>query len=126
MKALLFLLLSCIGANALACGCDKPRSIADVAWKDPTYIFDGVVDDVVTEKRGRVTYQTVTFKITRLHKGPQAERITVLFNQGNSSCDLEPLNFSAGQAFLLSASPVNLPQTDFFNYSNFCDLREPR
>ena len=131
-KLPLLLLFALIGTDAIACGCDRPKTISDVEWKKPDFIFEGSIEDVVTGYHAWGKSQHVTFKIAKLHRGEKIDRITVDFRHGSSSCDLEPLDFVAGQSYLISASGyLNLDKVDpknepvaRRNYSNYCDLRQ--
>ena len=135
-RTALFILFCLIGTDAYACGCDKPRTPADVEWKKPGVIFEGTVESVVTQSDEHVKTQYVTFLITKMHRGSRIEHISVKFSVGGNSCELEPLNFEAGQSFLISASDPYATSDASRNRtaedasigqysSNYCDLREP-
>lgn len=137
MKRTALLLLFClIGTDAFACVCEKPRTPADVEWKKPDVIFEGTVESVITQSDEHVETQRVTFQITKMQRGSPVEHISVNFSVGGNSCELEPLNFEAGQSFLISASDPYATSDASQNRtaedaligpysSNYCDLREP-
>lgn len=78
MKIFLALLLLLVSLQANACGCDKPRSIADL--REPSMVFKGEVVSIVKHKRsgglvrkGDVfaadfSTQDVTFKVLELYQ----------------------------------------------------------
>ncbi len=125
-----------VATGAHACGCDKPRTLADVAGSKPDVVFEGTVVDVLGSEEHRVHRAHVTFTVDRMHQSPASERISVDFGQGGASCDLEPLAFAAGRSYLISASSHGPARDDLAGsgasgarksyHGHFCDLREPR
>jgi hypothetical protein len=113
--------------TAHACGCSKPTTVSDPQVQaNADVIFTGEVVRVSTRTTARGVDQTVTFKVTELVRGPREVTFIIEMNSGNTSCDLEALNFRVGERYLMSAFATvrASAQTEATYYNNFCCLRE--
>ena len=131
LAAVLLLLASPI---AVACGCDKPRTPADV--RSYVHMFKGEVVTVTTSINHQEKFQTVTFNVLERLGGPNVQTVTISFG-GTTSCDLQEPDFSPGQKYLISdfhqyLAKDNIGVTDAKKLrpsglyaGNFCSLREP-
>ena len=128
-RVIAFALLLPLNLAAHACGCAKPKVVADVALSNPAYHFKGSVESVLDVPSEIGSVQEVRFRILELIKGVSANTVTVRFQQGGTSCDLEKLGFNRGQAYLISAQPINWvegyrgPNAPVVYSNNFCSLR---
>jgi hypothetical protein len=114
---------------ALACGCGKPHDVrAYMVHKYASSIFEGKVTAVqfLPVQVGKCA--NVEFDVERLIRGHRSTSVTVTFCSGNSSCNLEDVNFEVGERYLISATKdrrykAGLLVGDGYS-SNLCQLRE--
>lgn len=129
-KIVAFAFLLTLSFSAQACGCSKPKTVGDLAGRSPTYIFKGSVESVVDQKSEIGKVQEITFVVNSLIRGKPAQKVTVRFREGGTSCDLETLAFMKGQAWLISANTIQWVagyralDAPIVYSNNFCSLRE--
>ena len=134
MKLLAPILLVTASGSALACGCNMPKSIADL--QPNAIVFEGeavshlirpdspscVKDGVPILSSGG---ETIIFKVTKNIRGSTEEYINISVN-GNTSCDLKHFDFKRGDKYRLSVLPHKDQSgaNDHDAYWNsICDLR---
>jgi len=70
----------------------------------------------------------VVFEVLEQSRGPKMQRVSVQFNPGGTSCDLEELSFEQGEVFLISAKlpgpSISVLEPHYVFSNNYCDLRE--
>ena len=131
MKLAVVLLLGLVWSGANACGCSKPTTASDPnVLANADIIFRGEVVSQSSVIRDDITFHVVEFKVLELLKGTRASTVTVLMQDGGTSCDLERVDFQVGHKYLMSGFTIRESQSgssqalraDYYN--NFCCLRQ--
>jgi hypothetical protein len=110
------------------CACEKPQAVEQVL-SSAALIFEGTVvraernNIELTFDVGRMSYveNRILFVVDSLMKGRCGDTVEILMYEGRSECDIETVDFTFGERYLISAVPCADSPKKLCN--DYCCLR---